>query len=263
MTLRDVAWDNVSVTRANGIVELRFHTGGGSLRWTAQAHRDATEAFAFAATDPDIKVLIVTGTGDDFCTEIDTTDFAALPWDHIWWEGRRMLRNLNDVEVPVIGVVNGPATIHSEIPVMADIVLAADEASFADHAHFKYRDTIPGDGIKLVWGELLGPTRTKYWLLTGQSIGAREALQIGFVNEVHPRGALRARAWELATDLACRPVPVLRYAKAALTIGFRRDFNEGLSHGLAVQGGAYWARGGMTADRVAQDSTDGRATHGT
>ena len=156
-----------------------------------------------------------------------------------------MLKNLDDIEVPVIGVVNGPATIHSEIPVMGDIVLAASHAEFADRAHFALRDTVPGDGVNLVWGELLGPTRSKYWLLTGASIDAAEALRIGFVNEVLPSADLLPRAWELAVDLARRDLPVLRYAKAAVSIGFRRDFGERLSHGLGIEGCAHWSRGGI------------------
>jgi enoyl-CoA hydratase/carnithine racemase len=149
--------------------------------------------------------------------------------------------------VPVIGVVNGPATIHSEIPVMGDIVLAAPHATFADRAHFALRDTVPGDGVNLVWGELLGPTRSKYWLLTGASISAEEGRQIGFVNEVLPPADLLPRAWEIATELARRELAVLRYAKAAASIGFRRDFGEGLSHGLGVEGSGHWALGGLKA----------------
>ena len=45
---------------------------------------------------------------------------------------RRLLRNLLDIEVPIIGAVNGPGRIHPEIPVLADIVIAADTALFQD-----------------------------------------------------------------------------------------------------------------------------------
>lgn len=166
-----------------------------------------------------------------------------------------MLKNVADIEVPLIGVINGPATVHCEIPVMGDIVLAADTARFADHAHFRYRDTVPGDGIKLVWDPLLGPTRTNHWLLTGAVMTAADGERIGFVNEILPPADVLARAWEIADDLARRPTPVLRYLKSVLSVGRRRDFGEGLSHGLALQGGAYSARGGMTADHVASSGT--------
>ena len=71
-----------------------------------------------------------------------------------------MLRNLNDVEIPVIAAVNGPATIHSETPMMGDIVLATTHAEFADKAHFATRGTVRGDGVNIVWSELWADHRS-------------------------------------------------------------------------------------------------------
>jgi enoyl-CoA hydratase/carnithine racemase len=245
MTIEQPSWETIALTHRDGITELRVHTGGGPLVWSTTAHHELTEAFYWLGNQQQAKVAILTGTGDVFCTELDTSGFASIPWDLIWWEGRRLLRNLNDVEIPVIAAVNGPATIHSEIPMMGDIVLAATHAEFADKAHFAIRGTVPGDGVNVVWSELVGPTRSKYHLLTGIPIGAAEARQIGFVNEVLAPGDLLPRAWELATQLAQSPLPVLRYAKAALSIGSRPDFNERLSHGLGVEGTAHWSLGGL------------------
>nr|WP_284984377.1 enoyl-CoA hydratase/isomerase family protein [Arthrobacter sp. efr-133-TYG-118] len=255
MTFEHPHWERISITHDNGVTEMQFHTNGGSFVWDAQAHTELTEAFDWVGKNHATKVLILTGTGEAYCTELDVTSFTRHSWDYIWWEGRRMLRNLNDVEIPIIGAVNGPALIHSEIPVMGDIVLAAEHAEFADKAHFPLRDTIPGDGVNLVWGELLGPTRVKYWLLTGSVIGAEEGKQIGFINEVLPAEKLMDRAWEIARDLARRDVAMLRYAKAAASIGFRRNFNEGLSHGLGVEGSGHWYMGGLKAGQLSGHET--------
>jgi len=243
-------WEHIAVTRDSDIVELRFHHGGGPLVWDASAHREITEAFGWLTMQRDIKVVILTGTGDVYCNELDVTSFAGIEWSEIWWEGKRMLSSLNDIDVPVIAAINGPATVHAEIPVMADFVLAAEHVVFADHSHFATRDTVPGDGVNLVWGELLGPTRAKYFLLTGSTIDAPEALRLGVVNEVLPRPDLPGRAWELARQLAVRHLPVLRYAKAAVSVGFRRDFTENLSHSLGVEGCGHWSLGGIKAARV-------------
>ena len=260
MHLGHPAWANVEVTRENGITELRFHTNGGPLVWTAAAHRELYEAFYWLAADLTTKVVILTGTGDTYCSVLDTSSFASMEWAELWWEGRRMLKSLNDIDVPIISAVNGPATIHAEVPAMGDIVLAASHAEFGDRAHFAVRDTVPGDGANLIWGELLGPTRAKYFLLTGSTISAEEALRIGFVNEIHAPETLYGRAWELAEELAVRSLPVLRYAKAAVSVGTRRDFSEGLSHGLGVEGCGHWSLGGIKPGRfsglaVPQDSS--------
>lgn len=239
-------WDHVVVTERSDIVEVRFHSDDGPLVWDADAHRETYEVFHWLAAHRTVKVVIVTGTGDTYCEDLDTVSFAGMAWDELWWEGRRMLKSIADVDAPIISAINGPALIHSEVPIMADIVLAADHAVFADRAHFALRDTVPGDGVNLVWGELLGPTRSKYFLMTGASIDVHEGQRIGFVNEVLAPEKLLPRAWELAESLAERSLPVLRYTKAAVSAGFRKDFAEGLSHSLGVEGCGHWSRGGIT-----------------
>lgn len=245
-------WATIAVTRVDDIIELRLHSDGGPLIWSAEAHRECYEAFLWVAADREAKVLILTGTGETFCDALDTTSFSQMAWHELWYEGRRMTAGLNEIDIPIIGAVNGPATIHGELPVMADIVIAADHANFADHAHFAARDNVAGDGSNLVWAELLGRTRGMYFLLTGERITADEGKRIGFVNEVMPLAALNDRAWELARELARRELPILRYAKDAIGIGFRRDFRQNLGHGLGVQGSGYWAIGGIKAGRYQQ-----------
>ena len=56
--------------------------------------------------------------------------------DRVHWEGRALLMNLLNIEVPVISAINGPAWRHCEIPLLSDIVLASDTAAFQDSAHF-------------------------------------------------------------------------------------------------------------------------------
>jgi enoyl-CoA hydratase/carnithine racemase len=232
-------YESIRLTRSDGITEVRFHTGDGPLVWNAVAHREAGAAFAEVAGDPDTKVVIVTGTGDAFCTEVDRSSFAGRTrWDPIWWEGKRLLKCLLDIDVPVLGAINGPALVHAEIPLLADVVVAADTTVLADKAHFS-TGSVPGDGVHLVWPYLLGPRRAKYFLITNQELGAAEALQLGVVSEVVPAAQLMDRVWTLARDLAAKPLPFLRYTREALNIVERERLLAGLSHGLALEGVAF------------------------
>jgi enoyl-CoA hydratase/carnithine racemase len=248
------SWPNIAVRHDGGVTELRLHSNNGPLQWSAAIHRDLVEAFAVVGADSATKVLILTGTGEDFCTAIDVPSFRGSTngWDVTWWEGRRMLTGLVDIDVPVITAVNGPVTIHSELAVMADVVLACPEASFADHAHFT-RDVVPGDGVHFVWTELLGPTRGRWFLLTGATIDADEALRVGAVHELHPRAQLHERAWTLAKTIAARPLPVLRYTRAALSQEWRKRLSDSVSHGLAVEGLAQYALGLVPLPEPTQD----------
>lgn len=244
-------YESIELHREDGVTEVRFHTAGGPLVWSATAHREAGEAFAEIAGDRATKVVLVTGTGDSFCDAIDLRSFTEPAWEPIWWEGRRLLKCLLDIDVPVIGAINGSATVHGEIPLLADIVIAADTAVFADKAHFG-NGALPGDGVQLIWPWLLGPRRGKYFLMTNQELSAVEALELGVVNEVVPPTRVGERAWELARGLAERPLPFLRYSRDALNTFERRYLLDGLSQGLALEGLAFAdsARLRQQADRA-------------
>jgi enoyl-CoA hydratase/carnithine racemase len=236
----DPQWSHIAVTRRDGVTHLRFHSHEDALVWSSQVEQDAIAAFTWVHADEATKVVLLSGTGDRWCTQLDSSGFAELAWEEIWLRGRRLLTAMQEVPVPVVAAVRGPATIHSEIPLMADLVLVSDDAEFADHAHF-VRDVVPGDGVNLVWRDLLGRARANFLLLTGEPIRALEAYRIGAVSGVLPSTELLDRAWALALQIAQRPRKTLLYTKAAITIG-RLDLAQGLSHGLAVQGSAHGPR---------------------
>jgi enoyl-CoA hydratase/carnithine racemase len=160
---------------------------------------------------------------------------TATRWSRLLREGRELLQRFLDIEVPVIACVNGPVHVHSELPVLADIVLASDTAEFADRAHFVH-GVVPGDGVHVVWPLLIGLNRARHFLLTGQAIGAEEAKALGVVAEVVPHDALPSRAWELAASLERKPRLALRYTRLALTRRLRRELDADLDIGLALEG---------------------------
>jgi enoyl-CoA hydratase/carnithine racemase len=76
-----------------------------------------------------------------------------------------------DVDVPIVGAVNGPARVHAELPLLSDVVIASESAVFQDAVHFE-RGVVPGDGVHTLWPLWLGPNRGRYFLLMGQETGA-------------------------------------------------------------------------------------------
>lgn len=232
------AFANIALQRDDdGVVTVRFHTEGGSLVWSGPAHDELGRCFAALAADRDIAAVILTGTGEDYCAEINAASFrlgTARDWDLTFHEGRRLLNALLAIEVPVIAAVNGPARIHPEIPVMADIVLASSTALFQDAPHFM-SGIVPGDGAHAVWPHVIGANRGRYFLLTGQELSADQALAFGAVSEVLAPHALMPRAIEHARAIAAKPPLVRRYTRLALTQPLKRLMQADLGYGLAME----------------------------
>ena len=135
----------------------------------------------------------------------------------------------------MIAAINGPAVRHPEIPLLCDIVLAAEEATIQDSAHFN-GGLVPGDGVHVIFPLLMGVNRGRYFLLTGQVLNAIEAKDLGLVNEVLPAKQLLPRAWELARQLRQRPPLLRRYTRVLLTQDLKRRMHELLGYGLALEG---------------------------
>lgn len=226
-----------------GVLEMTLHTRGGPALWGTSLkslHAELGHAFLDVARDGENKVVILTGTGDSFLAGSDPEERFPEPglaamWPRIHDEGLALLQNLLAIPVPMIAAVNGPALIHAELAVLCDIVLAADHAEFADLAHVP-GGAVPGDGVHTVWPMLLGPNRGRYFLLTGERIGAAEALRLGVVGEVLPAADLLARAHVLGEQLAKLPALTLRHTRAVLVRDLRRRMADELPFGLAHEG---------------------------
>ena len=143
--------------------------------------------------------------------------------------------NLLNIEVPVISAINGPAWRHCEIPLLSDIVLASETAAFQDSAHFM-SGMLPGDGMHIIMPLLMGMNRGRYFLLTGQTLTAQDALDLGLVNEVLPADKVLPRAWEHAEHLAQKPTLLLRYTRLMFTEYLKKRLQDLLGYGLAMEG---------------------------
>lgn len=238
-------YESFRIERHDGILEVALHTNGGPMIFSATVHEELGFAFADIAADRENRVVILTGSGDEFCTDFDPESFksfnglgkniTATGWDHTIWRGQHNIHSQLEIPVPMIGVLNGPAIVHSELALLCDIVLAADTTIIQDFPHFG-NGVAPGDGVQVVFPLLMGLNRGRYFLLTQQKLSAQEALDLGLVNEVMPRDHLMPRAQELATQIAKQPPLALRYARMLLTQRLKRLMNESIGYGLALEG---------------------------
>jgi len=230
---------NARLTRSDsGVLEVALHTDGGKLVFNGHTHEQFVELFHAIGEDRDNRVVILTGSGDAFMDSIDPEGFdffSPMGYDKILREGRKVLSNILDIEVPMIAALNGPVLLHSEYALLADIILATPETVFQDKPHFDF-GIVPGDGVNLLWPEVIGSVRGRYFILTRQVLDAQTAKDYGAVNEIVPADQLLARAHAIAESVAALPPLTGRYTRIALTQKLRRIIDEGAGYGLALEG---------------------------
>jgi enoyl-CoA hydratase/carnithine racemase len=233
------SFSNARLTRSKtGVLEVALHTNGGKLIFNGHTHEQFVDLFHAVGSDPDNRVVILTGSGDAFMETISSDGFDFFTprgYDKLYREGKKILMNILDVEVPLIAAVNGPVRLHSEYILLADIVLAVPSTVFQDKPHFEF-GIVPGDGVHLLWQEVIGSVRGRYFILTRQELDAERAKEWGAVNEIVPPEKLLARAREIAEGLAQLSPLTTRYTRVALTQKLRRIIDEGVGYGLALEG---------------------------
>src|SRR5580698_1112885 len=233
------SFPNARLSRsASGVIEVALHTDGGPLVFNGHTHEQFVDLFHALGADRENRVVILTGSGNSFMESlaIDGFDFfTPRGYDKIYREGKKVLMNILDIEVPLIAAVNGPVRLHSEYILLADIVLATPSTVFQDTPHFDF-GIVPGDGVNLLWPEVIGSVRGRYFLLTRQELPSQTAKDWGVVNEIVPPERLLSRAREIAEALAKLPPLTTRYTRIALTQKLRRIIDEGVGYGLALEG---------------------------
>jgi enoyl-CoA hydratase/carnithine racemase len=233
----------LKLERRDGILQMTAHTDGGPLQWGLEPQAEFARAFGDVGADRENRIIILTGTGNAFsgprldpaATFFHGARLTPSGVHQVFWNAQRLVHSLLDIEVPIIAAVNGPAMRHADLALMSDIVIAADDVTFEDTAHFANGSIAPGDGINVIYTLLMGLNRARYLMLTGQVLGATEAKELGLVAELMPREKLLPRAWDLARQLAKKSDMLLRYTRKVLTHPLRRAIDDGMQFNLAME----------------------------
>nr|WP_244375785.1 enoyl-CoA hydratase-related protein [Streptomyces ficellus] len=227
-----------------------LHTTGDGVSWITLNRPETLNALtpgqrdrivtllADASADPGVRAVVLTATGEGFCSGADLRGAAtgtgggtggAAP-ARVSGDVARMLRlgaqrligAVLDCEKPVIAAVNGTAAgIGAHLAFACDLVLAAESARFIEV--FVRRGLVPDGGGAYLLPRLVGPHRAKELMFFGDALPAERAREMGLVNRVVPDGELEktARAW--AERLAHGPTRAIALTKQLVNASLDTD----------------------------------------
>ena len=177
-----------------------------------------------AKEDDRVRVIVVTGKGDTFCSGGDIHDMAEgklKSWDmkRFLWDGvHRIVLALEDLDKPVIAAINGAAMgAGMDMAIMCDLRVCSDKAKLAES--YIMMGLIPGDGGAYFLPRLVGVSKALELLFTGDVLTPEKALQLGIVNHVVPHDRLMDETIRLAEKIAEKPPLAIRMMKRAVYQG--------------------------------------------
>ncbi|OPY78157.1 MAG: 2,3-dehydroadipyl-CoA hydratase [Syntrophorhabdus sp. PtaU1.Bin058] len=188
-----------------------------------------------AKTDDNVRVIVVTGNGDTFCSGGDIRDMAEgklKSWDmkRFLWDGvHRIVLTLEDLDKPVIAAINGAAMgAGMDMAIMCDLRVCSDRAKLAES--YIMMGLVPGDGGAYFLPRLAGLSKALELLFTGDVINAEEALRLGIVNRVVAHDRLMSETMDLAGKIAARPPLAIRMTKRAIYQGLTSSLRSHLDY---------------------------------
>ena len=218
----------------DGIATIRLNRPARRNAFTLDMVDRWAELLAEARVDPEVKVLVLTGTGSAFCSGVDLDrrhgEGPATPLARKQVLSERVHRiplAMEDLDKPTIAAINGPAVgAGMDMALMCDMRIMARSATLAEG--YIRVGLVPGDGGCFYLPRLVGTAKALELLLTGDTIDAETAERIGVVNHVVDDNQLAGAVEALARKIADGPPVAVRMIKRAVYQSTRSDLRTSL-----------------------------------
>jgi enoyl-CoA hydratase/carnithine racemase len=196
-----------------------------------------TRLLVQADQDPEVRCVVLTGTGRAFCAGLDLN--AATSGEGIGASGAAMAATLdlretpptvlNAMDTPVICALNGSAAGYGmDLAIGCDIRLMAEGAKMAPA--FVKRGIVPESGGTWLLPRLLGWAKAAEIIFTGRTLEAAECLELGLANALVPAGDLPARAAAMAAEIASNAPLAVQASKRMMRMGLDERFDTHVQH---------------------------------
>jgi len=234
-------YEHIQTNEADGILTITLNRPEKLNAFIGHMRRDLAEALEHAASDRNVRVVVITGAGRAFCAGGDIAFMAELmqrrnaeEFSRILGAGRRVILAIRQMTKPVIASINGPASgAGCNLALACDLRIAASNATFSQS--FAKVGLHPDWGGTYFLPRLVTPNKACEMFFLGESIDAQEAARLGIVNRVVAPEELEAATLELAERLRAAPPIALAAAKHAVYVSQAADLEEMLRYETEAQ----------------------------
>jgi enoyl-CoA hydratase/carnithine racemase len=199
-----------------GVCMLSFNKPEVHNAFDDEATEEAIAAFEWAKASKDFKVVLLRGEGKSFCSGRDARKMGerkpGVSHYDFMKDGTRQIRGLFEMGKPIIAAIKG-ATFGggAELAMVADVRISSTDLKFS-LPEVKYALAVDQGGSALA-ATLIGPARTKWLLMSGDTIDAKTAYEWGLADFLASPEELDAKAFEMAAKIAKNPAQAVLAAK--------------------------------------------------
>lgn len=244
-----MSYHHIETSLVNHVFIIRLNRPDKLNSFNYQMAEEMQQALKEAASNKEIRCVLLTGNGRGFCAGQDLKEVTEIAEDpdrelsevvhHTYNPIIKLIRNL---EKPVVCAVNGTAAgAGANIALACDMVLADEQAKFIQS--FSNIGLIPDSGGTYILPRLVGLARATELTFTGRPVKADEAVRMGMIYRAVPSNELMKEATELCEHLASMPTRGFGLTKKGFNAGFTNNLDQQLELEAALQ-----AEAGNTRD---------------
>jgi 2-(1,2-epoxy-1,2-dihydrophenyl)acetyl-CoA isomerase len=225
----ETASEGLVIERDGPLLRVRFDRPGKRNSFTDDMIAELTDVIQGAGNDESVRAVLLTGTGEHFCSGFDIISRNASSGEgkrpragsiqrRLPGQAHRLIPVLLETQVPIVAAVRGwAAGIGLAIALAADITVASDSATF--WAPFSSRGFTPDSGVSWLLPRRVGEVRARKMLLLGEKIDGTTAADWGMIDRCVPDDQLEAAAGEAAERLAGSPTVAIGLTKLLMHAG--------------------------------------------
>ena len=226
------------IEKKNKIASIILNRPGVMNAMSKEMMLELKDAVQEIGADQDIRVLILKGAGDHFCSGADLKLFTEDTASHEWVVAMKgvgqIVKTLREMPQPVIAMLKGVAVGGgANLALASDFVIAAENARFCEI--FINIGAIMDYGGHYFLPRLVGLAKARELAMLGEEIDGREAASIGLIYKSVPEDELESEVQKLAATLIQKSPLALRLIKEGLEKSFDRSLEETLSWEAAHQ----------------------------